>query len=462
MASPITTITKYIKEYKFDKDYINIDEFKKQLYKANSIMSKYYDNEKLLILYHKFNLSSNSQLENECRSLIIDTNTMNIVSYSCPIPILNKDAQRFLLNNNDLKLDIYRCYEGSVLSLFNHNNKWFLSTRRSLDCKLSTINDSNYYDLFMDVLISEDMTFTEFTSRLDHEYGYCFVLIHHKNKLIIDYTHKFGENYTKLCLISTRSKYNQIEVEDSIWFDYKNIFKPAISDMEELSVENQALHLNIREEGIIIKTVKDNIPYLLKLQTNSYQFCRASGPDTNIFKGYLFLYQNDKLKRYIEENIDHKNLDKTINPHNINETFDTIVVIDSVFKVLASEFFELYKLLWKFGDNKHLNIELYNILPKEYKDILYKLRGLYYKNRLGLEKKMFGIGNIVQHLRLIDVDHICAVLKQRKLLFSQVSHENTSATLLLFKSISNRCNKLNIKLTAICTNKLFPDSLTSN
>ena len=55
MASPITTITKYIKEYKFDKDYINIDEFKKQLYKANSIMSKYYDNEKLLILYHKFN-----------------------------------------------------------------------------------------------------------------------------------------------------------------------------------------------------------------------------------------------------------------------------------------------------------------------------------------------------------------------------------------------------------------------
>ena len=69
-------------------------------------MSKYYDNEKLLILYHKFNLSSNSQLENECRSLIIDTNTMNIVSYSCPIPILNKDAQRFLLNNNDLKLNI--------------------------------------------------------------------------------------------------------------------------------------------------------------------------------------------------------------------------------------------------------------------------------------------------------------------------------------------------------------------
>jgi outer membrane protein insertion porin family len=58
--------------------------------------------------------------------------------------------------------------------------------------------------------------------------------------------------------------------------------------------------------------ILNNKSYLFKLQTISYQFCKAIGPDINIYKGYLYLYQNGKLKEYIENNKDHKNLDFSV------------------------------------------------------------------------------------------------------------------------------------------------------
>ncbi len=231
--------------------------------------------------------------------------------------------------------------------------------------------------------------------------------------------------------------------------------------MDEFANENQKLSIDVNIEGIIIKTVKDNKNYLLKLQTNSYQFCKAVGENSNIFKGYLYLYQNEKLKNYIQNNKDHKNLEKIVNPYNSNESFDTIGVVDCVFKVFTSELFELYKLLWKITNGQHQNVELYNILPKEYKDILYYLRGIYFK--LKAEKKLFGIKDIYQYLKTIDVEQFCALLRQRKLMFNWIANsDNKNEQLNIFKTISGRCDKVNIKLIAIFTNKIFPEILPTD
>jgi hypothetical protein len=37
--------------------------------------------------------------------------------------------------------------------------------------------------------------------------------------------------------------------------------------------------------------------------------------------------------------------------------------------------------LWSLKDGKQQNKYLYNILPKEYKDILFGIKGLYYKKK---------------------------------------------------------------------------------
>jgi hypothetical protein len=462
MACPIIFINEYINNYKLNNQEINVEDFKKKLYEDYSITTKYSEEDNLLLVYHKYDSPTNSQLEQECRSLVIDMENLSVISYSCPNPIANKDAQQFLLNNDNLTLDIYKCYEGTFLSLFNHKNKWYLSTRRCLDSTQSIWADTNYNSMFMDVLNKENITFDNFVSKLNPEYGYYFILIHYKNKNVIDYSRQFGDNYSKLCLACVRSKVDQMELKEYDFDNYNNIFKPDVMTMEDFANENQNLNINVDFEGIIIKTSKDNINYLFKLQTNSYQFCKAIGVDSNIYKGYLYLYQNGTLKNYIESNKDHKNLDKIVNPYNISETFDTVGVVDCVFKVFTSELFELYKLLWKLNNGEHTNIELYNILPKEYKDILYGLRGLYFKIKADPEKKLFGIKDIYQYLKATNVEQICALIRQRKLLFNLAIVNKSNEYIALFKSISNRCDKVHIKLMAIFTNKLFPNITSSD
>jgi len=462
MASPIIFINEFIEDYKSAYPETCVESFRKKLFEEYSIMSKYNEDDKLLLVYHKFELPTRNQFEQACRSLVIDMEKLEVVSYTCPNPISNKDAQQFLLNNNDIELNIFKCYEGSILSLFNHNEKWYLSTRRCLDSKQSNWNDSNYYDMFMDVLNKENITFEDFTSNLNPDFGYYFILIHYKNKIVIDYSRQFGDNYTKLCLVFVRSKLDQIEVTNYEFPNYDNVFEPDKMTMEEFGIINQDLNINVELEGIVIKTVKDNKTYLFKLQTTSYQFCKAIGADSNIFKGYLYLYQTGSLKYYIENNKEHKNLEKIVNPYNTSESFDTVGVVDCVFKVFTSELFELYKLLWRLNNGEQQNRELYTLLPKEFKDILYGLRGLYFKIKANPDKTLFGVKDIYQYLKLIDIEQLCALIRQRKLMFNWVIVNKTNTNLNLFRTISNKSEKVHLKLFAIFTNKIFPEIMPTD
>jgi len=462
MACPITMIYKFINEYKSINTEINVEDFRKKIYDDFSIMTKYYEEDTLLLAYHKFDLPAKTQMEKDCRSLIIDMKTLQIVSYTCPTPIVNNEAQQFLLNNNELELEIQKCYEGTIISLFYHNDKWYVSTRRSLDSSKSIWNGTNYYDMFMDVLKKDNLTFDEFVSKLDKNKGYYFILIHHLNLNVIKYELEFGNDYTKLCLAFVRNKENQQLLNDYYFNYYNNIFKAENISMDLFSQQNNELKTDINMEGVIIKTIKDDREYLLKLQTLSYQFCKAIGPESNILKGYLFLYKLGILKEYIENNKEHQHLDKIVNPYNPNESFDTIGVIDCVYKVFTSELFELYKMMWKLNNGQHLNLELYNILPKEYKDVFYALRGIYYKIRNGSEKKLFGIKDIYQYLKSIDVEHMCALIRQRKLMLNLIILNKDNKNLEIFKKISNYCDKVHIKLISIFTNKLYPDIMPND
>jgi hypothetical protein len=449
MASPIININKYINDYKNKNENIVPEDFRKYLFN-NSIMTKYIEESNLLLVYHKYELPVKSLLEHDCRSLVIDMDTLKVISYTCQTPICNRDALKLLLNNKS-ELNVFRCYEGTLMSLFNHKNKWYLSTRRCLDSHESSMNDKSHYDMFIEVLSKDGTTFEDFTNKLNPEYGYYFILIHYENKHIIDYSKIFGDNYTKLCLAFIRNKEDQIEVSLDNFVFTENIFKSDRLTFEQFEEENKNLSINVEHEGIIVKTDSN----LIKLQTQSYQFSKALGPESNIYKGYLYLYQIDILKSYIENNKEHNNLSKISNPYKQYETFDIIGVIDSVFKVFSSELFELYKLLWTLNTCEHQNVELYTILPKEYKDILYSLKGIYYKVKN--DKKYFGITYIYEYMKLIDIDTLCALLRQRKLMFNWASLEKQNTNLKLFKRISNNCDISRLKLMAIFINKLYPE-----
>jgi hypothetical protein len=353
----------------------DIDELIKSLYK-NNIFTKKYDD--LTLIYQKFNISSNNDLQKFCRSLIIDNNTLNIISYSCNDPYLN-DEGLYLFKNK--KYSVFKSYEGTLLNLFNHNNKWYLSTRKCLDSKTSVYLNISHYDLFLDVLNISDLDL--FTSKLDINYIYNFILIHHENIHNIDYSYLFGNNYKKLCLISVLDKNLNYLDNDK----YNHLLNDTIFESEKETLENFYNNINCdNNEGIIIKL--ENEFTLIKLQYNNYILKNLK----NNYHKSLFLYQKNILKS-CKDDLHIKNV--------INMT-------NQFFFTITNELLYLFESL--YDDDKNKNSELYSSLPVEYKNILYVIRGIYFKNKKTIN--YYNIYNLLKHYNIHKLINLCISRKK--------------------------------------------------
>ena len=127
-------LTHYINDSNKDLDKL------KETLLSLGIYSKDYPEENLLLLYNKYETRNKAALELECRSVIIDRATFDIVCYSCPTPIYNMEAVNYMIRNSSSEKEIYLCYEGTLLSLFNFNDTWYLSSRRCLNSQKSIMD----------------------------------------------------------------------------------------------------------------------------------------------------------------------------------------------------------------------------------------------------------------------------------------------------------------------------------
>ena len=488
MSLPKFLITNYLESCQGD-----LEQLRKTLFE-NGVFTKDFVDEGLMLLYHKYDAPITTELERECRSLIIDRTTLKIKSYSCETPRVNKEGMEFLLANSTEPRIINVCYEGTYLSVFNHNSKWYVSTRRCLDSHDSVFDngvvhaEKSHYQMFEDVLQRAGYSgFNDFSQKLNPEQSYYFVLIHHQNKHMIDYTSKFGENYGKICLTTVRdSELKELDIYanhvDFATYDSTSgyIFVPEkLSSIDEFANSNKQIKYDTTpdSEGVVIRVWSSELGknHLIKLQTNSYQFALVLGTERNIFKGLLYLYQTDKLVEYFTQNTNTQNIKKITNPINTNESYDTIGTVDAVFKVCTSETFELFKLLWSIKNGQHQNKELYDMLPKEYKDVMFAIRGMYYKKKASFYKKEgetvsfndvknthLKINDIYNYLKSIPTEQFVAFLRMRKLMFNWVKNNSSNPNLKEFGTISSHCDKVHVKLCAIFTNKLYPNIMPND
>ena len=109
------------------------------------------------------------------------------------------------------------CYEGSLLSVYNYNNKWYISSRKCLDANDSILNNKSHYDMFLETIQQDNFnTFEDFTNVLNKNYTYHFVLIHHLNENIVNYKNEFGNDYKKLCFIFARDRNTTLKLIQKI------------------------------------------------------------------------------------------------------------------------------------------------------------------------------------------------------------------------------------------------------
>lgn len=463
---------------------------------SNNIVIKEYEDSNLVLIANNYtkDIQHLTDLEKECRSVIIDKETLEVIHYTYDNIYYNEDAKNYLLSicsgDERYTITIQECFEGTLLSVYNYNDKWMISTRKCLDANESKWNnDKTHYELFLEV-IEED--FDTFTKRLNPDYCYLFVLVHHENKNIIhndknivDYTRYLGDSYKNIVHILSRkrSTHEEVNVTNPVLFTEKHerIIHPQVyEDYSKLDEENskEEISLPLTIEGLVVKVFDNETgkSAILKLQTNTYQMMSSLNPNNNnIYKSFVELYQHDKLRKHLEYFSDNA---KIKNPLFSEEPYDTLGVVDATFKVITSELLELFKALYLRGIS-HRDRELYDILPKEYKTVLYRMRGIFFQKRENYYKNLnkddeeretkdmrkinLQINDIYQLLKSYNTKELLDLMYARKVMKHTADNYSSTGALApvyqRFRNISSKMDRISLKMIAILLNNMYPEDV---
>jgi hypothetical protein len=214
-----------------DNTNVFINLLKKRHYWPALQVKKFFSNKNLLLLhntYKRYDVAGFQKLYDECRSVVLDFSAPEgnniVVTYAHSIPERMSDSDYEIIMKDTDKCDV--SFEGTVVTVYQYQGKWYFGTT---GCP--TIDSSRYFHptkthgTMFDEAIAK-ITNTEFPEtkeasvqlrqkfaeeHLNPDNAYAFILVHHDNKHIMDYTSTLGENYAKLVHIVTR---NRMSFED--------------------------------------------------------------------------------------------------------------------------------------------------------------------------------------------------------------------------------------------------------
>jgi len=305
-------------------------------------------------------------LEKNLRSLVIDKENLSILGSQLNKILYNSEAIEDLKSVDWKNVIVQKCYEGTVLMVLNHNDHWYVTTRRCLNASSSSwIRNKSYMDMFNDV-IKDKFNFDQ----LNKDNVYYFVLLHHQNRNIVNYDY-LGKDYAHLVhtLTLERSNDGLKEVNENLGETFlypEKLTFSSLNKVQELlhDLGKQDDHAKeISTEGFILKVKNDDAFRIYKLQTEIYQkLIKLKPNNSNIHQSYLELYQKDTLKDYLLFTSKYQ--------------IEVINRINKAIKTISLEILNLYHTT-----RRKQNPEVYSALKDNYKKVLYGLHGRYIENR---------------------------------------------------------------------------------
>ena len=240
-------------------------------------VKKFFENPNLVLLhntYKRVDVSHFHALYNECRSVVLDMSPDRdgdnvVVSYADQIPTtLSVHQYAVAMKDTD---QCYEAFEGTVVTVYCYKNVWYFGTSSCPNVNSSRyFHPTNTHGMMLDDAIaaimgvspppkvqthgivygetrSQDLR-TAFTYHLNKNRAYAFVLVHHENKHVIDYTSRFGDNYAKLVHIIMRDRKTQVDIpinQDNVpeclytAFVYPRYYESPIAAIKALSTESE-------------------------------------------------------------------------------------------------------------------------------------------------------------------------------------------------------------------------------
>jgi len=351
----------------------------------NRLHYKKYENDSLIQLFTESSLEYTKwEIYNICRSIIFSGDTGKIITFSHPnIEYLTyEDAQQYFDKNTKFT----ESHEGTLISVFNYNNKWYYSTRRHIDMYkthkyvYNVKSELSYGQMFEEALNKLNITINEFENRLDKNLQYYFELVHYQNSFNISYTNRFGEKYAKLFLLYVKNEKHEI-VDNSVLFEFiSNLVNPIVS-LEEVKIKLEDKLENKETEGYIFERIDNNgVKHLCKvLHPVYYTIMKYSPGFKTLQEQYIYLYQKDLLKEYVTTN----------NKINYVDNIETVGLLSNFFSYIGQRLLDIY---YKFNNNNmvHRNESLFKKIfmeDKKYPIIFYtlgRMKGIHKNKQLNI------------------------------------------------------------------------------
>lgn len=332
------------------------NEYHSELYKSDMFI-KNYDEDLTLYSYKKCTNDS---------EMLVKKNRGSVYNKDCRLIApsfgytheLNEekdvDEIKQIFSNCENKIFI-KSYEGTLVRLYNHNEKWYISTHRKLDAfKSRWSSSSSFGHIFIKGIVdslgqkfkeeNEEKVFEKFVSTLDKNGIYFFILCSNKdNKVLTEIDSNIQKVLSIGMIYNHRDDKYYYTMNEDISLEKPEIYKfNSYTDIIE-HVKN----CNYKEtQGLFV--IDDNFD-TYKVVNNKYK--ELSDKKITEYKlkyGYLRVRNNEEdRKKYKEENKEH-----TIFFENIEK---------SIFE-LAKKLFSLYIRRYIKKEMFYTSKEIHNIL----------------------------------------------------------------------------------------------------
>lgn len=242
----------------------------------------------LFLICGQNNSNYSLKIVNECNGIILDKNTLSIVCYTFD-KCLEQNSINPALNIEPGNLFFEPVYEGTLIRVYFHENKWMVSTKKCIDpSKSNWISNRSFMELFNDAISIQN---PNILAHLNSEYCYSFILMHPENNIIIK------SHYAQLFHISTRDMRTFVEINVDIPLIphiERNLFSMSFDELNNY-IENDK---NLDIEGYMLIDTNYNRQ---KFKKKFFNYVRDLwGNTNNRFFRYVELRQNiEKLNEYL-------------------------------------------------------------------------------------------------------------------------------------------------------------------
>ena len=389
--------------------------------------------------YLRKNVENFKELYEQCRSVVLDftmeCNNNIVVTYANSIPE-RIDYMNYINTVYSQDDRIYEAYDGTIITVYNYKNEWYFGTSSCPDANSSkfshpTKKHGNMFDeiLFkyykehftaeeLSALTAEEVSLTLrnlFVQNLDANMAYEFLIVHHENKHIIDYTGLLGNDYMDMFHINTKHRNTLIE---------NDIISSIIPSLITLGVKyplpfnniNEAyMHINNLQYsyGLIVKKIVNDKVKLYKISTDVINYREETDPcHPNIWMNIISVYMKNKQEYTIKDYIANYNPDINLPVDNNGQKIDPTYLVHTIISTIKDSLYSYYKATTTYYPNYNrykMNKEMDKQFPPIIQYHLAQLRNLQVNT---YKAKMINIGNVYHYLcQCNDVNNIKTLIQ---------------------------------------------------